>query len=143
MIGLLLRIKKKVDCCGTGLHPSTMQIFEKDYDRIVKKGFLKKPRLSGNDHKRGRKKKIKVQNLVNRFEKYKNEIIAFMLDVSVPFNNNQVKWGLRMVKVQQKISGCFRNEKGAQIFCRIRVYISTERKNGIIVNDSCNNRLVS
>ena len=136
MIGLLLRIKKKVDCCTMSLHASTMQIFEKDYDRIVKKGFLKNPRLPGDDHKRGRKKQTKARNLLSRLEVYKNEILAFMFDISVPFDNNQAERDLRMVKVQQKISGCFRSEEGARIFCRIRGYISTVRKNGINVFDA-------
>ena len=136
MIGLLLRIKKKVDCCITSLHVSTLMTFEKEYDRIVKKGFLKNPRLPGDDHKRGRKKQTKARNLLNRLEDYKKEILAFMYDVSVPFDNNQAERDLRMVKVQQKISGCFRSEEGGRMFCRIRGYISTVRKNEINVLDA-------
>jgi transposase len=136
MIGLLLRIKKKVDCCARGLCASTIQAFEKDYDRIIKKGFLKNPRLPGENHKRGRKKQTKARNLLSRLESYKNEILAFMFDISVPFDNNQAERDLRMVKVQQKLSGCFRSEDGAKIFCRIRGYISTIRKNDLNVFDA-------
>jgi transposase len=133
MIDLLLRIKKKVDCCIMGLRASTMQAFEKDYDRVIKKGFFKNPFLPGDNHKRGRKKQTKAWNLLSRLEVYKKEILAFMFDKSVPFDNNQAERDLRMVKVQQKISGCFRSEEGAKIFCRIRGYISTVRKNDINV----------
>jgi hypothetical protein len=103
--------------------------FSIEYDRIVKKGFRINPVSKNNSAKRGRTAQSDTVNLLLRLKNYKHQVLAFMYDFLIPFDNNQAERDFRMVKVQQKISGTFRSEMGALIFCRIRSFISTINKN--------------
>ena len=81
--------------------------------------------------KRGRTKRSKARNLLERLRDFREDVLRFMRNKIVPFTNNLGEREIRMIKVQQKISGCFRSLEGARNHCIIRSYILTCQKNGI------------
>ena len=142
MIGCLLDIKDAVDLATQTtdrLDRRQIQNFEARYQQILDEGYAENPlpaQPAGKKKKRGRRKKTKARNLLERLDEHRGEGLAFMYDFNVPFDNNQAERDLRMMKVQQKISGMFRTEDGAKAFCRIRSYIATARKNAVGAMDA-------
>ena len=135
MMTLLCKMKAQVDEAKAAgkADLSTRQLheFEERYQTILMAGFKANPPPPMDENapkKRGRIKQSPAKNLLDRLEKHDTAVLAFMLDFRVPFDNNQAERDVRMMKLKQKISGCFRSAIGSRMFCRIRGYISTMRK---------------
>ena len=136
---LLLEIKNETDKSKlrNKLIPKKRIIFfENKFKRIYLEGFKNNPYKKIRIKKRGRVYKGKVINLLERFKYKMNETLAFMYNIKVPFDNNQAERDIRMIKVQQKVSGCFRSMQGAINFLRIRSFISTVRKHNLNILES-------
>ncbi|HVP41256.1 MAG TPA: IS66 family transposase [Candidatus Krumholzibacteriaceae bacterium] len=134
MLDELLEIKKSVEDAKiqgqAALSQEQVTIFKQTYDRIVTEGFLANPPPERREGKRGRVKQSFAKNLLDRLRDHPDKVLAFMNDFKVPFDNNLAERDIRMMKIQQKVSGGFRSQSGADIFCQVRSYISTARKNG-------------
>ena len=132
--GLLLEVKQAVEAARSqglaGLSAEVKREFGARYDAALEEGLKMNlpPEPTG---KRSRPKRGKAGSLVDRLREHKGATLAFMEDFAVPFDNNQVERDIRMTKVREKVSGCFRTTTGADRFCRIRGYISTLRKRGL------------
>ena len=132
LIALLLKIKKRIENAKISgresLSERQIEKFEIEYDKIIRSGSRKNPEPEKIPGKRGRPKRTTARNLVRRLIDHKHEILCFLHDFRVPFDNNGAERTFRMAKVHLKISGCFRSIEGGVMFARIRSYIDTCRK---------------
>lgn len=102
---------------------------EQAYQQILAEGLMCHASLPPlPTGKRGKQKQRDGKNLLDRLNEKRDCVLRFIHDCLVPFTNNQGERDIRMVKLKQKIAGCFRAFRGGEIFCRIRSYISTARK---------------
>jgi transposase len=132
MYDLLLEIDEKVNKSKSGfLSSKKIKYYQKLYRTILSRGKKECPFAEKTEVKQGKTKKSKSRNLLERLIEFEADTLLFMKVAVVSFTNNQGENDLRMTKVQQKISGCFRSMEGAEIFCRIRAYLVTCRKNGV------------
>jgi len=133
MKDLLEGINRAVHDAGGLLPPPQASDYKIQYRALLENAGIECPppvRPPGKA-KRGRLKRTKARNLLERLLDYEDDVLRFMENAPVPFTNNNAERSIRMTKVQQKISGCFRSMEGAKMFCRIRGYLLTCRQQGI------------
>jgi transposase len=130
---LLEQMNQAVHDAGGVLDKDKARRYRSRYRTVLKQAQIDCPAPAQSQHKgkRGRVKRSKSRNLLERLIHYEDDVLRFLNNAIVPFTNNQGESDIRMTKVQQKISGCFRSMEGAEIFCRIRGYLSTCRKQGV------------
>ncbi len=130
---LLLKIKATVararEADQAQLSARRLKHFTQHYQQLITTGLRSNP-APPSTGRRGRPRQGPIRSLLLRLKNHQPAVLAFMHDFRVPFDNNLAERDLRMAKVRQKVSGCFRSWRGAEIFCRIRGYLSTLRKQG-------------
>jgi transposase len=134
---LLLEMKATVEPARTRGEPALpaaeRRAFVARYDDILAAGLAANPPPERPPGQRGRVKQSPMRNLLERLVIGKDEVLAFLDDLTIPFDNNQAEQDLRMLKVQQKIAGSFRADSGSEAFTRIRGYCASLRKQGVAV----------
>jgi len=132
---LLLSMKEATDEARehglATLHPLEVEDWHAQFVALVAHADALTPTAQAPPGTKGRVKQSAARNLLDRLIHHQDAVLAFLHRLVVPFDNNQAERDIRMVKVQQKVSGSFRSEAGATAFCRIRGYVSTLRKQGL------------
>lgn len=113
----------------TELDPAVLRRYRRRYRSLLAAGYELNPEPTRTG-KRGRPRQGKTRSLLLRLDRYQDDVLRFATDLNVPFDNNQGERDLRMIKLQQKISGCWRSTAGAASFLALRSYIQTARKQG-------------
>lgn len=140
----LLATKSVVDTAKlagqTQLAAAKLSQIERLYERLVSAALAANPPPPDGwpRGKRGRPKKTKARNLAERFDTRRKALLAFAYNFDIPFDNNLAERDIRMLKIQQKVSGCFRSTHGAEAFCTTRSYLSSLRKQNINLWDALN-----
>jgi len=133
MAELLKEINNATCDAGGHLGAIASEVYRSRYRALIEEaeGECPAPDESQRNGRRGKLARTKSRNLLERLRDFEADVLRFMVEDEVPFSNNLAENDLRMTKVQQKISGCFRSWDGAKMFCRIRSYLSTCRKQGL------------
>ena len=132
----LKKTNEAVNLAGGSLDKKQVNLNRERYRQIISEGEKECPEAIRKDKKKGRVAQTKSRNLLTRLRDFEDDTLRFMENSFVPFTNNLGERALRMTKVQQKISGCFRSIEGAYIFCRIRGYLSTCKKHDVKATDA-------
>lgn len=129
MIELLVAAKDEIAAGGGHpLAPARIESYQQRYQAILAEGSALNPVAEPAAKRRGRAKQSDATNLLRRLREHKDDVLRFLTDVRVPFDNNLAERAIRMPKLKQKVSGTFRSAKGADAFCVIRSYLATMRK---------------
>ena len=139
MQDLLVEINQAVDDAGGRLSPEAADRYRQRYRILLHAADKECPPPDESQRKkghRGRLKRSKARNLLERLRDFEDDVLRFMEVEAVPFTNNRGENDIRMTKLQQKISGCFRSMSGAETFCRVRSYLSTCRKHGVSATEA-------
>ena len=112
-----------------------MQELRDLYEAILAHAQTEHP-IAASTGKRGRVKQSAATNLIRRLVTYSDEVWRFMTQPNVPFTNNLAEQTVRMPKVKQKVSGCFRTTRGGDDYCTIRSYCATLTKQGANIFES-------
>jgi transposase len=144
---LLLDIKAAIEQARaegrSSLHPLEVADWKAQYAALLEEGYRANPPDPPPEAgKRGRRKQSAARNLLDRLSQHQEAVLLFLDNFAVPFDNSLAERDIRMVKVQQKVSGCFRSPAGAVAFCRIRGYLSTLRKQGVALLTALEQALV-
>ena len=132
MIDLLLDAKEATESAMAKGHKhldaTTLHSIRVRYGQLVSKGWAANEEPSTANASKWYANS--AANLLERLDTYRDDVLRFTTDFNVPFDNNQGERDIRMVKLQQKISGSWRTKAGADHFCAIRSYVSTMKKHG-------------
>jgi transposase len=137
----LFNLHEEVVAYG-GILPLNMQIQAVNlyrriiYDGLLETGGVTLARPPSEKKKRGKMKKTKERNLLERMQHFEDAVLRFTTDKDIPFTNNDAERPVRMLKVHSKISGCFKTIGMAEGFCKIRSYIVTCKNNGMSAYES-------
>ena len=118
---------------ASALSDEIVQAFRTRYDAILEQAAVDNPLPVRQSGQRGRVAKGKVRCLIDRLREHRNEALAFLTDLRVPFTNNRAEQSLRMAKVKGKVSGCMRTVSGADDFAEIMSFIGSVKKHAINV----------
>lgn len=123
---MLLDLYERSDKGRSGIRKKYRKSVKADFSKLFKAAHKEEPPPVINP--RGKPKKSKGRNLLERLEKHLDAVLAFAFNKEVPFTNNQAERDIRPTKTKMKVAGCFRTLEGARIYARVQSFCSTVRK---------------